>query len=482
MKQLILLTGATGYIGGRLLKLLEAENHNVRCIARRPEFLQSRIGSQTEVVPGDLLERDSIERAMNGVHTAYYLVHSMGSSQDFEETDRQAAENFGAAARLQKVSRIIYLGGLGDPQAELSPHLRSRQQVGEILRQSGIPVIEFRASVILGSGSLSFEMIRALVERLPVMITPRWAAILAQPIAIEDVLQYLIQALDVGISGSSIYEIGGSDRVSYEELMREYARQRGLHRVMISVPVLTPRLSSLWLGLVTPLYARIGRKLIESIRHPTVVQDDEALRKFPVRPVGVHAAIAHALKNEDLKYAETHWSDALSSSGPAPGWGGVRFGNRLIDAHRIHVATPPDAVFTPILQIGGSTGWYFGNWLWSIRGWMDLLIGGVGMRRGRRDNDQLNVGDTIDCWRVEALEPGQRLRLVSEMKLPGRAWLEFEVAADGSGSVIQQTAVFDPIGLGGLLYWYSVYPLHQYIFAGMLRGIAHAAEETERKR
>jgi uncharacterized protein YbjT (DUF2867 family) len=418
---------------------------------------------------------------MEGVHTAYYLVHSMGTAHGFEETDRQAAECFGAAAHNQGVQRIIYLGGLGSRLIKLSPHLRSRQEVGEILRQSGVPVIEFRASIVLGSGSLSFEMVRALVERLPVMITPRWVTILAQPIAIDDVLQYLRAALDVSIGGSSIFEIGGPDQVSYGELMREYARQRGLHRLMISVPILTPRLSSLWLGLVTPLYARVGRKLIDSIRHPTVVQDDGASRIFAVQPVGVREAIALALRNEDREYAETRWSDAISSTGPASRWGGVRFGNRLIDSRNIHVAVPPPAAFVPIQRIGGSTGWYYGNWLWRLRGWIDLLIGGVGLRRGRRNSNLLETGDTLDCWRVEAFEPGRSLRLAAEMKLPGRAWLEFEVTADTNGSVIRQTAIFDPIGLSGLLYWYSVYPLHQLVFAGMLRGIARAAEEISGK-
>jgi uncharacterized protein YbjT (DUF2867 family) len=271
MKPWILLTGATGYIGGRLLRLLEAEGHPVRCLTRRPESLQGRISPGSEVVAGDVLDADSLQQAMNGVHAAYYLVHSMGAAHGFEETDRQAAERFGTAARNQGVQRIIYLGGLGDGHDKLSPHLRSRQEVGEILRQSGVPVVEFRASIVLGSGSLSFEMIRALVERLPVMITPRWVTVRAQPIAIRDVLQYLRAGLDVAVSGNPIFEIGGPDRVSYGEMMREYARQRGLHRLTISVPVLTPRLSSLWLGLVTPLYARIGRKLIDSIRHPTVV-------------------------------------------------------------------------------------------------------------------------------------------------------------------------------------------------------------------
>jgi uncharacterized protein YbjT (DUF2867 family) len=481
MRPLILLTGATGYVGGRLLKRLEAEQLSVRCIARRPEYLRSRVGTSIEVVAGDLLNIDSLRQAMAGVHTAYYLVHSMGTAHGFEETDRRAAESFATAARAEGVQRIIYLGGLGSRLSQLSPHLRSRQEVGEILRQSGISVIEFRASVVLGSGSLSFEMIRALVERLPAMITPRWVSVLAQPIAIDDVLQYLRAALDLSVNGAHIFEIGGPDQVSYGDLMREYARQRGLRRLMIPVPVLTPRLSSLWLGLVTPLYARIGRKLIESIRHPTVVQDDAAMRVFAIRPVGMKEAIAQAFRNEDREYSETHWSDALSSAGTVPRWGGVRFGNRLVDSRMLHVQVPPQVAFAPIQHIGGSNGWYYGNWIWSLRGWIDLLMGGVGMRRGRRDNMQLTIGDALDCWRVEAFEPERRLRLAAEMKLPGRGWLEFEVTGDAHGSTIRQTAIFDPAGLQGLLYWYSVYPFHQFVFSGMLRGIAHAAEDMDRR-
>jgi uncharacterized protein YbjT (DUF2867 family) len=481
MKPSLLLTGATGYVGGRLLMRFEAEQYPVRCIVRRPEFLRGRVGSGIEVVPGDLLDRESIERAMEGIHTAYYLVHSMGTAHGFEETDRQAAENFAAAARAQGIQRIIYLGGLGSRLARLSPHLRSRREVGEILGQSGIPVIEFRASIILGSGSLSFEMIRALAERLPVLITPRWVTILAQPIAIDDVLQYLCAALDLSINGSHIFEIGGQDQVSYGDLMREYARQRGLRRLMIPVPVLTPRLSSLWLGLVTPLYARIGRKLIESIRHPTVVQDDSAQKAFAVRPVGMHEAIEQALCNEDREYSETHWSDALSSAGPVPRWGGVRFGNRIVDSRKLQVRVPPQAAFAPIQGIGGSTGWYYANWIWSLRGWIDLFIGGVGMRRGRRDSIRLTVGDTLDCWRVEAFEPERRLRLAAEMKIPGRAWLEFEVTGDANGSIIRQTAIFDPAGLQGLLYWYSLYLFQRIVFSGMLRVIGRIAGNMERQ-
>jgi hypothetical protein len=239
---------------------------------------------------------------------------------------------------------------------------------------------------------------------------------------------------------------------------------------------LTPRLSSLWLGLVTPLYARVGRKLIDSIRHPTVVEDDAALRVFRVRPIGYGEAIARALLNEDREYAETRWSDALSSAGPSPPWGGARWGNRIIDSRKIRVAAPPAAAFAPIQRIGGETGWYYADWLWTVRGWLDLFIGGVGMRRGRRDREDLKAGDTLDCWRVEAIEPGRMLRLAAEMRVPGRAWLEFEVTGDGKESVIRQTAIFDPVGLKGLIYWYSVYPLHQFVFAGMLRGIANAVE------
>ena len=475
------MTGATGYIGGRLLKLLEKEGRSLRCIARRPEFLRSRAGSGVEVVAGDLLDPDSIERALAGVHTAYYLVHSMGAAYGFEDTDRKAAVSFGTAARNQGVRRIIYLGGLGSESDKLSPHLRSRQEVGEILRQSGVPVIEFRASIVIGSGSLSFEMIRALVERLPIMITPRWVSILAQPVGIEDVLAYLRTALDRPDAESAIYEIGGPDQVSYRELMQEYARQRGLRRLMISVPVLTPRLSSLWLRLITPLYARVGRRLLDSIRHSTIVRDDKALRVFPIRPIGTSEAIERALRNEDREYAETTWADALSAADSVTRWRGMRFGNRLIDSYRIAVPVTPAEAFAPIQRIGGSTGWYFAEWLWTFRGWIDLLAGGVGMRRGRRQSGILKTGDLIDCWRVEAFEPERKLLLVAEMRLPGRAWLEFEVTGHETGSFIRQTAIFDPVGLKGLLYWYTVYPLHQILFTGMLRAIARAAENRAKK-
>lgn len=474
---LVLLTGATGYVGGRLLPVLVRDGWRVRCLARRPEHLLSRVPAGVEVAQGDLLDPASLDAALRGVAAAFYLVHSMGAPGDFEEQDRTAADNFAAAARAAGVRRIIYLGGLGEDRPDLSAHLRSRHEVGERLRAHGVPVIEFRASIILGSGSLSFEMIRALVERLPVMVTPRWVRVTAQPIAIGDVLEYLRAALALDLGNRSIVvEIGGPDQVSYGELMREYARQRGLRRVMIPVPLLTPRLSSLWLGLVTPLYARVGRKLVDSLRHPTVVRDDAAQRLFPIRPVGVREAIACALRNEDASFAQTRWSDAWSAANTTRQWGGVRWGNRLMDSRFVHVAAPPARVFETVERLGGAAGWHFANWLWTVRGWLDLLVGGVGMRRGRRDPDRLQVGDVVDCWRVETLERDRRLRLQAEMRLPGRAWLEFEVQPEANGARLCQTATFDPLGLWGLTYWYAVWPLHQLVFAGMLRGLARSAE------
>ena len=413
---------------------------------------------------------------MAGVHTAYYLVHSMGSPGQFEDEDRQAAQNFAESARQSGIRRIIYLGGLGDQDQALSAHLRSRHEVADILRSSGIPVIEFRASIVIGSGSLSFEMIRALVQRLPVMICPRWVAVKAQPIAVEDVIAYLMAALELPMGQGYVFEIGGPDQVSYGEIMQEYARQCGLRRWMIPVPVLTPRLSSLWLGLVTPVYARVGRKLVDSMRNPTLVREPSALTVFSIKPKGLREAIGRALRQEDQEFALTRWSDPLSSSGKPASWGGVQFGTRLVDSRIAQVSVSPASAFAPIQRIGGSNGWYFANFLWRLRGFLDLLVGGVGLRRGRRDPHTLAPGDALDFWRVLACEPDRRLGLVAEMKVPGRAWLQFEVEPNGRGSVIRQTAIFDPAGIAGLLYWYTLYPAHRWIFRGMLHEIAAVAE------
>ncbi|MFN0101169.1 MAG: DUF2867 domain-containing protein, partial [Bryobacteraceae bacterium] len=388
----ILITGATGYVGGQLLNALREEDCDLRCLTRRPETLREKAGEGVEVIAGDVLDSSTVRKAMVGVDAAYYLVHSMDSAASFEQQDREAARIFAEAAKEAGVRRIIYLGGLGKSDEKLSAHLRSRQEVGEILRSTGVPCVEFRASVVVGNGSLSFEMIRALVERLPVMIAPRWVSVAAQPIATADLILYLTAALRLPGDESRVFEIGGADRVSYGGLMKEYARQRGLKRWVISVPLLTPRLSSLWLRLVTPLYYRVGRKLIDSICHETVVDDPSAAAAFAIRPRGVAEAIAEALRDGEQAF--------------------------LTDSRTIQVETSPARAFAAIRRIGGATGWYYANWLWQLRGMMDSLVGGVGMRRGRRDPDALQAGDTVDFWRVESIEPGRRLRLAAEMKLP----------------------------------------------------------------
>lgn len=479
-KHAILLTGATGYVGGRLLRALEALGQTVHCVARRPGYLSSRVTESTKVFEGDVLDKASLRAAFEGIDVAYYLVHSMGAASGFEEQEQLGARNFSEAALEANVKRIIYLGGLGNENERLSPHLSSRHEVGRILRESGVPTLEFRASIVIGSGSLSFEMIRSLTEHLPVMIMPRWVSVFAQPIGIQDMIEYLISALDVPLKESIVVEIGGADQISYRDLMKEYARQRNLKRLMISVPVLTPRLSSLWLGLVTPLYARVGRKLIESIVHPTVVTNNVAHELFDLRPRGAGDAICAALENEDRKFAETRWSDSLSASGTIPAFGGQQVGGRLVDFRERRVDASAATTFQVIESIGGKNGWFAYNFLWKLRGLLDLLVGGVGMRRSRPVNRELRAGDALDFWRVESLERPKRIRLIAEMKIPGRAWLEFSVEPSGSGSIVTQTAIFDPTGLWGRMYWYCVYPLHALVFRGMINSIADRAVRLAR--
>jgi uncharacterized protein YbjT (DUF2867 family) len=466
---MILLTGATGYIGGRLLQRLQREGQPVRCLCRNPEPLRHRVSPGTELAQGDLLRPETLKAAFSGVEVAFYLVHSLHDRAGFEAEERRAAANFAAAARDAGISRIVYLGGLAHGE-DLSAHMRSRAETGDVLRASGIPVIEFQASIVIGSGSASFEMIRALVERLPVMITPRWVNTAAQPIAIEDVVGYLVEAAKMPPDGNRVYEIGGADCVSYQGIMREYARQRGLRRVIVRVPLLSLSLSSRWLTLVTPVYATIGRRLIESVRNPSVVRDGSALRGFTIRPVGIARAIERALSNENREAAETRWSDRSAPPVPSEPPGDVLRNEQVL---RLPVA--PARAFAPIRRIGGRTGWYFGDLLWRLRGLFDLMIGGVGMRRGRPDPEIPFPGATLDFWRVEAYEPDRRLRLFAEMRVPGRAWLEFRAEPEGSGTVLRQIAQFEPRGLGGLLYWYLLWPVHEVMFRGMLRRIGAAA-------
>ena len=470
---MVLLTGATGYVGGRLLRRLERDGIAVRCLCRNPEALRWRVAPGTEVVHGDLLQPASLGTAFLGVDTVFYLVHSMNSGPEFEVQESEAAVNFADAARAAGVRRIIYLGGLANG-GDLSPHMRSRAETGNILRSSGIPVIEFQASVVIGSGSASFEMIRALVERLPVMITPRWVNTAAQPIAIEDVIDYLAAATRLPLESSVTVEIGGRDVTSYFGIMREFARQRKLRRLILRVPFLSLSLSSRWLTLITPVYASIGRCLIESVRNPSVVRSSNARTLFDIEPMGIGQAIERALANEDSPSAETRWCDAYRNGGRCTA-GPEVVRDVLVNEQTRRVRMTTEQAFAPIRRIGGRTGWYFGNILWRIRGLVDLMMGGVGMRRGRRDAETPQLGSTLDFWRVEAYEPGRRLRLFAEMRVPGRAWLEFRVEPEGEFTVIRQIAQFEPRGPGGLVYWYALWGVHEVMFRGMLRRIAAAA-------
>ena len=384
----------------------------MRCLTRRPELTEGRFGPDTEVVAGDVLDQASMRRAMAGVDAACYLVHALGSRGHFEQEEERAARSFVAAAREAGVRRIVYLGGLAHPDelarqagAGGSAHMCSRLRVGELLRGSGVPTVELRASIVIGAGSLSFELIRALVQRLPVMVTPRWVSVEAHPIAVSDVIACLVAALDRPLDASRVFEIGGAEVTSYRGLMEEYARQRGLRRLFVPVPFLTPHVSSLWLGLVTPIFARVGRKLIESITMPSVVRDRGALEVFPVRPCGYREAIRRALADEDARLVATRWSDALSIS---------------------------------------AGGWYYANALWRLRGVLDRMLGGVGMKRGRRDPEDLRAGDVLDCWRVVACEAPRVLSLEAEMRLPGRAWLQFEVTRcpEGASICTCRTSIF----------------------------------------
>ncbi len=477
--RLVLVTGATGYIGGRLVPRLLAAGCRVRCLVRDRVRLQGRPWqAQVEIAEGDVLRAGSLAPAMRGVHAAYYLVHSMAGGADFHERDLAAASHFAAAAREAGVERIVYLGGLAEPSPGLSEHLRSRQQTGDALRAGGVPVTEFRAGVIVGSGSLSFEMIRYLTERVPVMVCPRWVYTRTQPIGIREVLDYLAAALDVPASAGRIVEIGGADVVTYGEMMTIYAEVRGLRRWMVPVPVLTPRLSSYWVNLVTPIPAAIARPLVEGLRNENVVRDPLARELFPgIRPAGYREAVGRALEQLQASSVETVWSDALvTSAGDAPPVTLRVQEGMVIERRQRMVAAPPAALFRVFTGLGGRRGWLYMNWAWRLRGLADTLIGGVGLRRGRRDPDEVRIGDALDFWRVEAVESGRLLRLRAEMKVPGQAWLQFDAEPhEGDRTRLTQTAYFAPRGLLGWLYWYGLYPVHAFIFSGMIDRVARRA-------
>ena len=467
----ILLTGASGYIGSALLPELLAAGCRVRCFVRdRSHALFS--DAAVEVIAGDVFDVASLREALRGIDTAFYLIHSLGDGRRFAERDREAATNFASVARSAGVRRIIYLSGLGDADGYLSAHLRSRQEVGEILRSSGVQVIELRTSIVIGPGSLSFEMIRALTERLPVMTTPRWVDIETQPIGIADLVHYLLASLMSDTSESIVYEIGGADRASYGELMREYARQRRLRRWIIPIPLLTPKLSSLWLALVTPLYATTGSALIDGVRSRTVVQDAHALQELPVRPMGYRQAIAEALALDDRQWDARLQTDRIVPTRKSAYWKVQLVGTRYLDSRTVTVPVSAAAVFNRIARIGGTQGYYFADWLWRLRSLIDAAIGGVGSRRTSSGSSIPSPGEIIDFWHVEACEPGRRLLLRADMKLPGRAWLQFSILPEGDRCHLRQTAVFDARGLFGILYWWMTLPIHRWLFAGMLRNLA----------
>ncbi len=474
----VLVTGATGYIGGRLVPRLLAAGHDVVCLARNPARLVGRGWADVEVREGDVLDRDNLDPALSGIDVAYYLVHSMAEGErDFEERDRIAARNFGDAARHAGLQRIIYLGGLGVDNADLSSHLASRQQVGELLRDSGIPVTEFRAAIVVGSGSISFEMIRYLTERLPVMITPRWVTTRSQPIAIANVLDYLATCLDLPASIGRVFEIGGPDVLTYGDMMREYAAARNLRRFLIAVPVLTPRLSSYWVDLVTPIPASYSHPLIEGLRSEAIVNDHSARDVFKVDLIPFAKAVRRALERSRSGEMETYWASAQSPRTAGVSKSEVQ--GVIVEERRLESTASAGAVFDAFAGIGGKRGWLYADWLWQIRGLLDRLVGGVGMRRGRRNPDALRAGDALDFWRVEAVRPGHGIRLRAEMKVPGSAMLEFEARPrNGGGSLLIQTASFDPRGLAGMLYWYALYPIHQKMFSGMARAIVRHAESV----
>jgi len=469
----ILVTGATGYIGGRLAPRLVEQGFAVRALARDPRRLGTLAAAGVACVAGDVLKPESLGPALLGVAVAYYLIHSMEAGPDFAARDREAAANFAAACAAAGVQRIIYLGGLGRAGPSLSKHLASRQEVGDVLRAGPVPVTELRAAIIVGAGSASFEIIRDLALKLPVMICPRWVRSRCEPIALDQVLAYLIGALREPRTIGEVLEIGGGEVLTYEAMLRQCALALGKRLRMVVVPVLTPRLSAYWLNLVTSVPMHIARPLVEGLRNDVVTTDQRIREWIPVAPLTFRAAVARALAEEHAGPLATRWTGAAASLSTAASWTGTVVG----DEQRRATTVPAAALFATIERIGGATGWYYGDWLWRLRGLLDRLVGGVGMRRGRRDPLAIALGDPIDFWRVEDFDPGRRLRLRAEMKVPGAATLEFAVEDQpGGGAILVQRARFQPRGAWGRVYWNVLRPLHLLVFRGMADGIVRAAE------
>jgi len=481
--KLILVTGATGYVGGRLVpKLLEA-GYRVRCLARDPARLQGRAwASRVEVAAGDALVTETLTEAMQGVSVAYYLIHGMQGGRINAERDLQAARNFAQAAEAADIENIIYLGELVDPAADLSPYLRARHETGYMLRYGRTPVTEFRAGMIVGSGSVLFEMIRYLAEREPVLICPAWFFSLAQPIAIRDVLFYLVNALRTPECIGRVIEIGGPTRLTYADMLLGYARERNFKRALIRTPVYAPRLSAYWVHMVTPIHWRIVAPLIEGLGAKLIVRDDTARKIFPrIKPIDFQTAVHLALGRIQRDNVETRWADALVTvMGDFKPYQFTVEEGLFIERRQALLDLAPEAVFRAYTGIGGERGWLYLNWLWVVRGWMDKAVGGVGLRRGRRHPDVIHAGESLDFWRVEAVEKNRLMRLRAEMKVPGRAWLQFESLPQDGKTLLTSTAYFAPRGLSGFLYWYAMYPFHKFIFAGLTRQLASRARVLSR--
>ncbi len=476
---LILVTGATGYVGGRLVPRLVEAGYRVRCMARDPERLKGRSWQkQVEVVQGDALNKQSLVEAMQGVTVAYYLIHGVQGGKVNAERDMRAARNFAEAAEEASIRRIIYLGELVNTTDYLSPYLRARHETGYILRYGRVPVTEFRAGMIVGSGSVLFEMIRYLSEREPLFICPRWFFSMAQPIAIRDVLSYLITALETSESIGKMIEIGGATRLTYADMLFAYAKERGLRRFLIPTPFYAPRLSAFWVHMVTPIHWRIVLPLIEGLRAKLVVHDDLAKILFPqIRPLDFQTATYLALRRIKIDKVETSWADALiTTAGDIKPYTFSVEEGLMIERRQIPVEVPSNAVFRAYTGLGGERGWLYMDWAWVVRGWLDKLVGGPGLRRGRRHPDEINVGEPLDFWRVEALEPDRLLRLRAEMKVPGNAWLQFESISQEDGkTLLVVNAYFDVHGVTGLLYWYAMFPFHKFIFDGLTSRLASRA-------
>jgi uncharacterized protein YbjT (DUF2867 family) len=478
----ILVTGATGYVGSRLIPRLLEAGYSVRVLVRDHQRLQGRSWLPgVEVTEGDVLKSGTLKTPLKGVNIAFYLIHSMSSADDFHNRDLLAAENFSRAAKTAEVKRIIYLGGLGDPETNLSTHLRSRQLTGDKLRASGVPVTEFRASIIVGSGSASFEMIRYLTERIPVIIAPRWVYTCSQPIGIDDILEYLIQSICTPGSEGRIIEIGGQEVLTYEEMIKRYAEVRGLRRYLIPIPVSWPKLFSYLMHWTSPVHGGIAKSLFEGLRNEVIVQDPLAKILFPdIHPMDYRTAVKQALDALETRQVESTWTDSLAASvGDSPI---VYLGNTegmLTETRQLKVHAQPEVIYRVFTSLGGNNGWFFANGLWYIRGIMDRAVGGVGLRRGRRHPTDIRIGDPLDFYRVEALEPNKMMRLRAEMKVPGGAWMEFRLRPlDDGFTLLTQTAYFAPKGFFGHLYWYILYPIHTIIFSGLINAIRTRSEEA----